>query len=149
VAVNALGDVIDPATGDILAGARLPDGGFADTLAVLRQMRVQPSGESTVIGVVATNARLDKEGACKVAQMAQDGLARAVRPAHTMYDGDTFFALATGDVVADVNLVGAYAAEVVTRAIVRAVRMAQGRGGVPGLADRGTRASGSSSISCS
>lgn len=136
VAVNALGDVIDPATGDILAGARLPDGGFADALAVLRQMRVQPPGESTVIGVVATNARLDKEGACKVAQMAQDGLTRAVRPAHTMYDGDTFFALATGDVAADVNLVGAYAAEVVARAIVRAVRMARGRGGVPGLADR-------------
>ncbi len=138
VAVNALGDVVDPATGGILAGARLPDGGFADTLAVLRQMRIQPPpGESTVIGVVVTSARLDKEGACKVAQMAQDGLARAVRPAHTMYDGDTFFVLATGDVAADVNLVGAYAAEVVASAIVRAVRQARGRGGVPGLADGG------------
>ncbi len=136
VAVNALGDVIDPATGRILAGARLPDGRFADTLALMRRMSVSAAlGEATVIGVVATSARLDKEGACKVAQMAQDGLARAIRPAHTMYDGDTIFTLATGAVAADVSLVGAYAAEVVARAIVRAVQRARGRGGVPGLAE--------------
>jgi L-aminopeptidase/D-esterase-like protein len=136
VAVNALGDVVDPTSGRILAGARLPDGRFADTLALMCRMRIPaPPGEATVIGVVATNARLDKEEACKVAQMAQDGLARAIRPAHTMYDGDTLFALATGAVSADVNLVGAYAAEVVARAIVRAVQRAKGRGGVPGLAD--------------
>ncbi|MCD6291430.1 MAG: P1 family peptidase [Anaerolineae bacterium] len=135
VAVNALGDVVDPSTGQILAGARRPDGEFADTLAVLRQALPQrPPAASTVVGVVATNARLDKEGACKVAQMAQDGLARAVRPAHTLYDGDTFFTLATCEMPADVNLVGAYAAEVVARAIVRAVRLARGRGGIPGLA---------------
>ncbi len=136
VAVNALGDVVDPATGRILAGARLPDGRFADTLSLLRQMAAQAApGEATVIGVVATTARLSKEEACKVAQMAQDGLARTIRPAHTMYDGDTIFALATGAVAADVNVVGAYAAEVTARAIVRAVQRAQGRGGVPGLAD--------------
>ncbi len=136
VAVNALGDVVDPTTGRILAGARLPDGRFVDTLALMRQMRLQVSpGEATVIGVVATNAHLSKEEACKVAQMAQDGLARTVRPAHTMYDGDTLFTLATGAITADLNLVGAYAAEVVARAIVRAVRCAKGRGGVPGLAD--------------
>ncbi len=136
VAVNALGDVVDLTTGRILAGTRLPDGRFADTLALMRQMYLQvPPGEATVIGVVATNARLNKEEACKVAQMAQDGLARAIRPAHTMYDGDTLFTLATGAMTADLNLVGAYAAEVVARAIVRAVRCAKGRGGVPGLAD--------------
>ncbi|MCS7219870.1 MAG: P1 family peptidase [Anaerolineae bacterium] len=136
VAVNALGDVIDLATGRILAGARMPDGRFADTLALMRGTPVNAApGEATVISVVATSARLDKEGACKVAQMAQDGLARAIRPAHTMYDGDTIFTLATGAVAADVNVVGAYAAEVVARAIVRAVQLAKGRGGVPGLAD--------------
>ena len=76
----------------------------------------------TVIGVVATNARLTKEGTNKVAQMAHNGLARAIRPAHTMLDGDTLFALATGRKAADVNLVGAYAAEVVAEAIVRAAK---------------------------
>jgi L-aminopeptidase/D-esterase-like protein len=136
VAVNALGDVIDPATGRILAGARLPNGHFADTLTLMRRLSVNAApGEATVIGIVATNARLDKEGACKVAQMAQDGLARTIRPAHTMYDGDTIFTLATGTVAADINLVGAYAAEVVANAIIRAVRSAKGRGGIPSLAD--------------
>ncbi len=79
------------------------------------------SRSNTVIGVVATNGKLSKEGANKVAQMAHDGLARAIRPAHTMFDGDTIFALATGKKGADVNLVGAFAAEVVAQAIVRAV----------------------------
>lgn len=141
VVVNALGDVVDPRTGRILAGARGADGRFVDTLEALRNQGAASVGatESTVIGVVATTARLDKEGACKVAQMAQDGLARAVRPAHTMYDGDTLFALATGAAVADVNVVGAYAAEVVAQAIVRAVRRARGRGGIAGLADSGER----------
>ena len=120
IAVNPFGDVVDEA-GRILAGTRLPDGRFADTLAVMRrmaQMTLDDPG-ATVIGVVATNARLDKEQVNKVAQMAHDGLARAIRPAHTMFDGDTIFALATGEVVADVNLVGAYAAEVVAEAIRR------------------------------
>jgi L-aminopeptidase/D-esterase-like protein len=130
VAVNAFGDVVDPGTGKILAGARaLTGSGFADTLATMKGLVgktiLRFSGAShTVIGVVATNARLTKEEANKVAQMAHDGLARAVRPAHTMLDGDTLFALSTGKKQADVNLVGAYAAEVVAEAIVRAVRMA-------------------------
>lgn len=136
MAVNALGDVIDPANGQIIAGVRLPDGRFADTVSILRQGALGGfTASATVIGVVATNARLDKEGACKVAQMAQDGLARAVRPSHTMYDGDTIFALATGEREADVTLVGALAAEAVASAIVRAVRLARGLAGVPGLAD--------------
>ena len=89
---------------------------------------------------MATNARLNKEEANKVAQMAQDGLARTVRPAHTMFDGDTLFALATGSnneplMEADVNTVGAYAAEVVAEAIVRAVKAAEGVAGLPAWLD--------------
>jgi L-aminopeptidase/D-esterase-like protein len=139
VAANPLGDVVDPATGAILAGARKPDADEpADTLAVLRSQAGQNAprfGSSTVIGVVATSGRLTKEEANKVAQMAQDGIARAVRPAHTMFDGDTLFALATGAVTADVNLVGAYAAEAVAQAIVRGVRAAEGAGGLPAQRD--------------
>ncbi|MGQ9599951.1 MAG: P1 family peptidase [Anaerolineae bacterium] len=132
VAVNAFGDVVDPRTGKVLAGARALGGeGFADTLKVMKAMVGKAALQlahrrHTVIGVVASNARLTKEEANKVAQMAHDGLARAVRPAHTLFDGDTLFALATGQKRADVNLVGAYAAEVVAEAIVRAVKAAQG-----------------------
>ena len=126
--VNALGDVIDPHTGQIIAGARSEDG-FADTLQVMQKFHAMSSASAnnTVIGVVATNAKLTKEEANKVAQMAHDGLARAIRPAHTMYDGDTIFALSTGEVQADVNLIGAFAAEVFAEAIVRGVKAAQER----------------------
>jgi L-aminopeptidase/D-esterase-like protein len=134
IAVNPFGDVVD-GTGRIVAGTRrLRGAGFADTLVLLRtitgKLALRVAG-ATVIGVVATNARLDKEGANKVAQMAQDGLARAIRPAHTLFDGDTLFALATGKVRASVTLVGAYAAEVTAQAIVRAARSAVGAGGLP------------------
>jgi len=124
--VNALGDVIDPQTGVIIAGAQSEEG-FADTLQVMRnyQALASASTSNTVIGVVATNAKLSKEEANKVAQMAQDGLARAVRPAHTMYDGDTIFALSTGELNADVNLIGAFAAEVFAESIVRGVKAAE------------------------
>ena len=147
VAVNTFGDVIDPQTGQIIAGARSLGGtGFADTLAVMKSLVGKTSLEfaeprDTIIGVVATNARLNKEAANKVAQMAHDGLARAVRPAHTMFDGDTLFALATGgsnnepSLQADVNTVGAYAAEVVAEAIVRAVKTAEGIAGLPAWRD--------------
>ncbi|MGD8625682.1 MAG: P1 family peptidase [Anaerolineae bacterium] len=145
VAVNAFGDVVDPATGRIVAGARSTgvgplrvgaEGYFADTLHVMRSMvgRLSmgiASRGNTVIGVVATNARLDKAETNKVAQMAHDGLARAIRPAHTMLDGDTLFALATGRSRAEVSTVGAFAAEVTARAIVRAARAAQAAGGLP------------------
>jgi L-aminopeptidase/D-esterase-like protein len=135
MAVNAFGDVIDPDGGQILAGARSPETDEPiDTLAVMRDRAtgdVFGSGSRTVIGVVATNATLTKEEVNKVAQMAQDGIARTVRPAHTMVDGDTLFALATGGVEGDVNVVGAYAAEVVAEAVVRAVRQAEGAGGLP------------------
>ena len=145
VAVNALGDVVDPETGKIIAGARSvqvgpvrigSEGYFANTLSVMKTLVGRSAlGFSfrgdTVIGVVATNARLTKEEANKVAQMAQDGLARTIRPAHTMRDGDTLFVMATGARRADVNIVGAFAAEVVAQAIVRAVRAAQPIAGLP------------------
>ncbi len=143
VAVNALGDVVDPQTGAILAGARRPDGqGFADTMTVLRILAGQISlsfrrriPENTVIGVVATNAKLTKEEANKVAQMAHNGLARTIRPAHTMLDGDTIFALATGEKEADVSIVGAFAAEAVAEAVVRAIRAAESVAGIPAWRD--------------
>jgi L-aminopeptidase/D-esterase-like protein len=148
-AVNAFGDVVDPQTGQIVAGARSPGrtgppfnvpGYFADTLQVMKTMAGGPplrlsQRSNTVIGVVATNARLNKEQANKVAQMAQDGLARTVRPAHTMWDGDTIFALSTGRRSMDVNVVGAFAAEVFAQAILRAVRAAQPVAGLPAAAD--------------
>lgn len=136
VAVNSVGDVLDE-RGEIMAGLRTEPGSgeFADMLAVLRdlhQAAVQPPPQdsNTVIGVVATNARLTKDAANKVAAMAQNGVARAVRPAHTMYDGDTIFALATGEVDADVNLVGGYAAEVMATAVRSGVRAATSLAGV-------------------
>ena len=137
--VNAVGDVVDE-DGQVLAGVRRPDGaGFAHALDVLRyraQSRGRPPADrrpvgATVIGVVATNAILTKEEANKVAQMAHDGLARAVRPAHTLYDGDTIFALATGTLPADATLVGAFGAEVVAEAIRRGACQATAAGGLP------------------
>jgi L-aminopeptidase/D-esterase-like protein len=147
VAVNAWGDVVNPQTGNILAGLRsgkigpLRVGGknyFADTLAMMqkplgRGLLGFASRANTVIGVVATNAKFDKAQATKIAQMAQDGIARAVRPAHTMLDGNVIFALAAGAKRADVSMVGAFAAEVMAEAVVRAVKMAKPAGGLPGL----------------
>jgi L-aminopeptidase/D-esterase-like protein len=137
--VNCLGDVIQPTTGEILAGARkLPDGGFVDTMQIvkMRMMESFTGSGNTIIGVVATNAVLSKEAINKVAQMAHDGLARAVRPAHTMFDGDTIFALATGQgEAAEVNLIGAYGAEATALAIVDAVQQATSLAGVPALRD--------------
>lgn len=147
VAVNAWGDVIDPQTNEILAGLRsgkvgpLRVGGkdqFADTLAMLkspvgRNLLGLTARSNTVIGVVATNAKLTKAQATKVAQMAQDGIARTIRPAHSMLDGDVIFALSTGSKKADISTIGAFAAEVMAAAIVRAVKMAKPAGGLPGL----------------
>ena len=149
-AVNAFGDVSDPQNGQILAGARSRDVGplhigapgyFADTLQVMQTLIGRTalafgSRENTVIGVVGTNALLNKEEINKVAQMAHDGLARAVRPAHTMLDGDTIFALATGEHAADVNIVGAFAAQVFAQAIVNAVRAAKPVAGLPAAVER-------------
>jgi L-aminopeptidase/D-esterase-like protein len=145
VAVNAWGDVIED--GKIIAGLRsgkvgpIRVGGkeyFADTLKMMRtfagrNMMQLATKSNTVIGAVATNAALTKVGAMKVAQMAHDGLARCIRPAHTMLDGDTIFALSTGKKKSDVTTIGAFAAEAMAQAILRAVKMAAPVGGLPGL----------------
>jgi len=140
VVPNALGDIVDPQTGQTIAGTRKPVGrGFASTLELMRSYvgKAILSMSNTVIGVVATNAVLEPIQANFVAEMAHDGIARTVRPAHTLLDGDTLFVLATGEVRADASLVGAYAAEVVAEAIVRGVRAARGVGGIPAAADLG------------
>jgi L-aminopeptidase/D-esterase-like protein len=129
VAVNPFGDVFDPANGTMIAGVR-----SGTTLQKMKRVQTHSAPKSnTVIGVIATNAKLTKAQATKVAQMAQDGIARTIRPAHTMFDGDTIFTLATGEKKADVSMIGAYAAEAVAEAILRAVRMAASAGGLPGL----------------
>lgn len=138
VAVNAVGDVVDPATGLVVAGVRTEDGrGFADARKLLRESAPPAgrSGENTTIGVVATNARLSKAQAAKVAQMAHDGLARAIYPAHTPADGDTLFTLALGSFEgeANVTLLGALAADATAEAIVSAVRNAESTAGYPSV----------------
>ena len=140
VAVNAVGDILDE-QGQIMAGLRsAPDSPeFSGMMALYQQMARMPMTETTrsntVIGVIATNARLNKEEVNKVAQMAHDGLARAVHPAHTMYDGDTIFGLATGEIPANVNVIGAYAAQVMAEAIRSGVRAATSLTGVRAIND--------------
>jgi L-aminopeptidase/D-esterase-like protein len=146
VAVNAFGDVMDPENSKILAGTRkigsksTPKSAveFVDTLAAMGKplgkigLRIA-TGSNTVIGVIATNAKLTKAQATRVAMMAQDGLARVIRPAHTMMDGDTLFALSTGGRAADLSTVGAYAAVAVEKAILSAVKHATGAYGLPSI----------------
>jgi L-aminopeptidase/D-esterase-like protein len=141
VAVNAVGDVFDPATGKIIAGARTKDGkSLVNTMASLLQGETLPpmlAGTATTIGVVATDVALTKAQASKVAQMAHDGLARTINPVHTASDGDTIFALATGKSKkqANVTLIGALAAEAMAQAVMRAVRSAKGIAGLPSASD--------------
>jgi len=142
VVVNAFGDVVDPTSGNILAGTRKVPAAYrgeqiyADTLSSMKTSAGKAvmhfaSQSNTVIGVVATNARMNKEDINKVAQMAQDGLARVIRPAHTMLDGDTIFSLSYGNLKANVNLIGACAAEAFMEAILVGVRTATPAGGLP------------------
>ena len=138
--VNSLGDVIDPKTGQILAGARTRDGkSFANIAATLRKTSpLQPpaQGENSTLGVVATNAAFSKAGMTKIAQMSHDGLARSINPAHMPLDGDTIFALSTGEWSgADLGRVGALAAEAMAEAIVRAVLTARRIPGYPAHSD--------------
>ena len=138
VAVNAIGDVIDPGTGQVVAGARTADGSqrLGTMRALLRGDMPAPlqPGMATTLGVVATDAVLTKAQANKMAQMAHDGLARSINPVHTMTDGDTVFALATGRSgrSASLTLIGALGAEVMAAAVLRAVRAATRLSG-PGL----------------
>jgi len=142
-AVNPVGDVVDPATGKIIAGARKSDGsGFADTMAQLRKGYIpgSPFKENTLVAVVATNAVLTKTQCFKVAQMAQDALARCIYPSHTPWDGDTVFAVSAGSwkpggQSADVGLVGALAADALATAILRGVKMADFWGTYPSAKD--------------
>jgi L-aminopeptidase/D-esterase-like protein len=141
VAANPLGDIVDPASGRLLAGLRTEDGkALRDTVAALvaGESRDRPrSGENTAIGIVATDVALTKSEARRVAEMAHDGLARSIRPVHTPVDGDTLFALSTGSVRLEhpALLVGCVAAEVVAQAVVRAARNATGLPGLPSASD--------------
>ncbi|MEF7614048.1 P1 family peptidase [Aquincola sp. MAHUQ-54] len=141
VAVNAIGDVVDPSTGQPLAGARTEDGRrLQHTVRSIVEGQVPvtpPAGTATTIGVVATDAVLTKAQANRLATVAHDGLARSIRPVHTMSDGDTLFALATGRsaIPAAMNVLGTLAAEVVARAVVNAVLHAAGLPGLPAMHD--------------
>ena len=166
VAVYSVGDVVDPATGEVVAGVREEDGsGLSDARRLLSAGAIDRDalrgrdGENTTLGVVVTNAPLTKAQTQKIAQMAQDGVARATYPAHTPWDGDTIFALATGDWVGAktvdgkavdgktvdssvVATVGALAADMVVESILRAVRLAEGLPGLPSVTDLATAADG-------
>ncbi len=139
VAVNCLGDVIDPETGKPLAGLLNEDlSGLSETeeamLAAGFQKRDRFAGNTT-IGIVATNAGLTKSQAAKLASMAQDGYARSMRPAHSMFDGDTLFTMATGHVEADLSVLGLLSARVTERAVCSAVTKATSLCGYPCSAD--------------
>ena len=140
VAVNAVGDIIDPASGKIVAGVRNTDNTFADARKILRSgAGAQPPrpAENTTIGLVATNAKLTKSQATRMALMADDGYARAISPAHTNGDGDTIFSLATGrwGGSADITIIGALAAEAMADAVVHAATQATGVAGIPAARD--------------
>jgi L-aminopeptidase/D-esterase-like protein len=135
VVVNALGNVHDPLGGRVLAGVR-GDAGYIEYATAIGGPRpeVRPL-EHTTIGVVATNARLERSALQRVAQMAHNGLARAIRPVHTLFDGDALFALASGEVDADQSLVGTLAADAVAAAVVDAVLAATSLAGLPAARD--------------
>jgi L-aminopeptidase/D-esterase-like protein len=138
VAVNALGDVIDPETGKILAGARKsPESReFVNSAAAMRHgiPETRPFRGNTTLAVVATNARLDKVQVNKIAALASLGIARTINPVNTMADGDITFAISLGREQANIDAVGVAAAEALGIAVARAVRAARTAGGVPGLA---------------
>ena len=141
-AVNALGDIVEPATGEIVAGARNADGeGFVDSMEQVRSGSWdgdRTASGNTTLGVVAANVTWTKAQATKVAQMAHDGLALSIRPAHMPLDGDTVFALGTGGRRADsplLGMIGALAADTLARAVVTAVRAASPGFGLPAAPD--------------
>jgi L-aminopeptidase/D-esterase-like protein len=134
--VNAVGDVRDPANRKIIAGARRAPNSmeFADSAAVMKNGAGSAFARgNTTLVAVATNARLDKVQATKLAQFAQLGVARAIDPVNTMSDGDVTVALSVGAAKASVDSLGVAAAEAVAEAILRAVRLAVAMGGLPGL----------------
>ena len=139
VAVNAVGGVWDYTNGQILAGPRRADGGFADPVAMLLTGDSNaPDGPvNTTIGLVATDAQITREDANYLARVSHDGLALAIRPCHTVRDGDTMFAMATGhnQAYVDMTTLGAAAVEVTAQAVLRAIRQATGLGGIPSISE--------------
>ena len=140
VAVNAIGGIWDYSNGQLVAGPRRADGGFDDPVGILLDGSppASPTGPvNTTIGVVATDAKLNREEANYLARVSHDGLAMTIRPCHTIRDGDTMFAMATGEsgVTADLTSLGAAAVEVTAEAILRAVRLASGLGGIPSVSE--------------
>lgn len=138
VVVNAWGDVIDPKTGTIMAGPRKQEGnGFLSTSELLKSGKYKKAALpfNTIIGAVATNAKLNKAQARRLAQVAGVGVARTIDPCHTMYDGDALFALSLGEKEADFDALGTVAAEVVADAIARAILQAETLAGVPAVRD--------------
>ncbi|MBR3202448.1 MAG: P1 family peptidase [Solobacterium sp.] len=126
VAANPLGNIYDPDTGEALAGIRAEDDSIVDSEAVIaRKDVVNTFRGNTTIGVILTNAKFNKTQLCKIASMAHDGYARAIRPVHTMDDGDSIYAMSGGDVKADINVAGVLAAKVMARAIANAARYAE------------------------
>lgn len=136
VAVNPLGDVIDPKTGRILAGARVTPNSreFADSAAIMRHGPNPGRPGNTVIGIVATNVRLDRVETNKLAALGSLGVARTISPINTMSDGDITFAISLGKEKATVDEVGVAAADAMATAVLRAVKSAKSAGGIPGLA---------------
>jgi L-aminopeptidase/D-esterase-like protein len=138
VAVNALGDVIDPSNGKIVAGARTtPESReFVNSAAALRHgiASPRPFRGNTTLAVIATNAKLDRVQTNKLAALASIGVARTISPVNTMSDGDITFAISTGNEQATIDAVGIAASEALAMAVLRAVRSAKTAGGVPGLA---------------
>ncbi len=136
IAVNALGDVIDPANGQIVAGARKAPGSreFANSAVAMRHGLNTSSSGHTVLAVVATNARLDRVQTNKLAALGSLGIARTISPVNTMSDGDITFAISLGKERASVDEVGVAAAEAMAKAVLRAVRAAKSAGGIPGFA---------------
>jgi L-aminopeptidase/D-esterase-like protein len=140
MAVNAVGDIIDHRIGKIIAGPRNEqNNGFLSTVELLTgstfTYRKNPMATNTTLGVVATNVNLTKEQVNKLAQMAHDGIARAISPCHTMFDGDAIFALSIGDKAGDITALGTAAAELVADSIVRAVQRAETLAGIPAISD--------------
>ena len=139
MAVNCVGDIFDSRAGEIIAGARADDGkAFIDSESVILddyQSKTDLFSGNTIIGCVITNAKLDKAQATKLASLGQNGLARAVRPAHSIYDGDTVFTLCTGEVSATLDAVGILASLAVEEAIIDAVKSADSLGGFPAFKD--------------
>jgi len=133
--VNAFGDVVDPATGTVIAGARVSRHSARFVVTAEQMLRGKArkafGATNTTLIVVMTNAALDKVQATKVAQMAQDGMARVISPVHTRFDGDLVFALSIGQKPADLDTVGTAGAQATAGAIVRAVKTARGMGGIP------------------